>query len=204
MKRNIILIGGAPTTGKSYIGARVAKHLGLPYMSTDQIRGVMKLVARTEDYPELFAPGVGYDAEHLLTNFSAQEIVDMELAEGPTVWSAVIKSIDKAYNWPEGFVMEGVHILPELVARDCKDNQEVRTVFLIDEDEDRMRDVIFKRGLWGKADTYADDLKEKEVEWASLFSRHIQSEAKVHGFPCVEVEKQEADLGVVLQALKAS
>jgi len=35
--KKIILIGGAPTAGKSYVAEKIAKELGIPWISTDTI-----------------------------------------------------------------------------------------------------------------------------------------------------------------------
>lgn len=88
MKRKVILIGGAPTTGKSTMASLLAKHFNLPWISTDQIRDVMRLVASREKYPKLFNPE-GYNAEKFLTEFSAEEIARMEFEQGEAAWIGI-------------------------------------------------------------------------------------------------------------------
>lgn len=88
MEKQIILIGGAPTMGKSTIAVLLSKHLGLPWISTDQIREIMRTVASRKDFPKLFNPE-GYSAERFLTEFSAEQIVNMEMDEGEDVWLGV-------------------------------------------------------------------------------------------------------------------
>ncbi len=202
---NIILIGGAPTTGKSTMAGLLAGHLNIPWISTDQIREIMMAVADRNRYPKLFNQIFNYEsytAEKFLTEFSAEEIVKMEMEQSEAVWVGIKKFIEEDWIWKEGFIVEGVNILPHLVAKDFKDNKNIKPVFLVDEDKDRTRDVIFKRGLWDDANTYSDDVKEKEVEWASLFSRKIKIEAEKYGYPCVEVQKGKDDLSTVINALK--
>lgn len=199
--RKIILIGGAPTTGKSTAAALVAKHFNLPWISTDQIRETMRLVARREDYPKLFDPE-GYDAQKFLTEFSAAQIADMELEQGEAVWPGIKNFINDDYTWKEGFVMEGVNILPRLVAQDFFENKEIRAVFLVDEDTDRIKDVIYNRGLWDGAREYPDDLKPKEVEWVLDFSHKLKIQAEKYGYPTVEVRKQNDDLKSILAAIE--
>lgn len=198
--KNIILIGGAPTTGKSVIANLLSKRLGIPWISTDQIREVMRSVADKKQYPKLFNPE-GYTAERFLTEFSSEKIVEMEMEQGEAAWIGIKKFIEDDFNWKEGFIIEGVNILPHLVSRDFGDNKNIKPVFLVDEDADRMRDVVFKRGLWDYAHTYSDDVKEKEVEWATLFSHKLKAEVEKYGYPWVEVKKQKDDLEAVLKAL---
>lgn len=198
--RTIILMGGAPTTGKSTLAGLLAKHMGLPWISTDQIREIMRLYARREDHPKLFNPE-GYDAEKFLTEFSASQIADMEMEQGEAVWPGIKEFIEDDYTWKDGFVMEGVNILPHLIAKDFPNEKHIKPIFLVDEDADRIRSVVFTRGLWGDAHTYSDDLKEKEVEWALLFSHKLKREVEKYGYSCIEVKKQADDLRAVLDVL---
>lgn len=92
MKKPRILIGGAPTAGKSTIAQLLSKHLDLPWMSTDQIREIMRTVADRATQPMLFEPE-GYSAERFLTEFSAEEIATMEMLQGDAVWPGVRKII---------------------------------------------------------------------------------------------------------------
>jgi 2-phosphoglycerate kinase len=196
----IILIGGAPTVGKSTMAALVSRKLNIPWISTDQIREIMRVTARREDIPKLFTPE-GYTAEKFLTEFSAEQIVQMEIEQGEAVWAGIKKLIEDDYTWRDGFIIEGVGILPRLVKKDFGDSKNVRAVFLIDEDEDRTREVVFSRGLWDDARTYLDDVKEKEVEWSTLFSRKMKVEAERYSYPYVEVSKNNNDIDAVLKAI---
>ena len=199
--KNIYLIGGAPTVGKSTIAQALARHFDIPWISTDQIRDLLRTVAKRSDYPKLFN-GEGYDAEKYLTEFSAEQIVDKEMEQGDVVWIGIKGMIEQDYTWVDGFVVEGVNILPHLVDKDFASNKRVKAVFLVDEDADRTRDVVFNRGLWADAKTYSDDVKEKEVEWAQLFSHRLKQEAQKYGFPVIEVKKDKDDLQAVLEDLE--
>src|SRR3989344_1423868 len=199
-QKTIVLIGGAPTTGKSTIAQLLASHLGVPWISTDQIREIMRAVASRKEHPKLFTPE-DYSAERFLTEFSAEQIAAMEMEEAEEVWPGIRKFIKDDYVWKDGFVIEGVNILPHLVAKDFTNEPHIKPVFLVDEDADRMRQIVFTRGLWDDANTYSDDVKEKEVEWALLFSHKLKAEAEKYGYPLVEVKKGEDDLRAVLRVL---
>ena len=198
-KKQIILIGGAPTSGKSTIARRLSKHLDLPWISTDQIRDTMRLVADKEQYPDLFNGGL--DAETFLNSFSAAEIVNKEAAQSKAAWIGIKAFIEEDYTWPQGFIVEGVNILPDLYIADFKDRHNIKAVFLIDRDRDRMRKVVFERGLWGNAKDYPDYVKEKEIEWAALFGQQLEASARKHGLPVIEVHKNHEDINQVLKAL---
>ena len=195
------MIGGAPTTGKSTIAQSLAKQLELPWLSTDQIRNTMRVVANKDKYPNLFNGGL--DAETFHTSFTASEIVDKEVAQSEAAWLGIKAFINEDYTWPNGFIIEGVNILPHLVSRDFGDHSNVKAVFLIDRNTERMRKVIYERGLWADARDYPDYVKEKEMEWAALFGERLEEAAREHGFPLVEIHKNEDDVRRVLSVLKA-
>ena len=199
-KRKIILIGGAPTTGKSTIAQLASRHLNLPWISTDQIRKIIRVTADKKDYPALFCTEK-YTAERFLNEFSAEDTVELEMNQGREIWPTITRFIKEDSTWKDGFIIEGISIFPNLVAKDFNNNEDIKAVFLVDEDADRIRDVVFKRGLWSKANTYSDNVKEKEVEWALLFSSKIKKEAKKYNYPFVEVCKNKDDLDSVLRAI---
>lgn len=201
MKRKIILIGGAPTVGKSTMAGLLSKRLDLPWISTDQTREIMRVMANKRDYPKLYNVD-GHDAVSFLTTFSPQEIADMEFEQGIAAWPGNKKLIEDDYTWRQGFIVEGVNILPELIPT-LETSSDIRPVFLIDDSEERMREVVFGRGLWADAHTYPDDVKEKEVEWAVLFSQKLEQSAREHGYPVVKIEKDSTeDVEAVLKALR--
>jgi len=201
MAKRIILIGGAPTVGKSTIAAALGKHLDLPWISTDQVRSVMRAVVNRSTHPNLYGPE-GMSAEEFLTTHSAEQIVAMEFAQADAAWQANRAFIVKDFVWTNGFIMEGVNIVPHLVARDFGTDLRVQAVFLFDHDEARMRHVIYTRGLSRAARDYADSVKEKEVAWAMLFNQRLEAEAKKHGFPIVEVNKADNDIRAVVKAIE--
>lgn len=202
MSKRIILLGGAPTTGKSTIAKALAQHFNLPWISTDQIRNTMRVTASRESHPNLFNPE-GYNAERFLTEFSAEQIVAMELAQGEAAWAGIKAFIEEDYTWDDGFVIEGVNILPHLVAKDFSQDDDISAVFVVDHDIERMRKVIYERGLWDDADKYPDSLKEKEVEWVTLFNQRLEDEAKRHDYPLIEVHKNSDDVNRIISVLSA-
>jgi 2-phosphoglycerate kinase len=196
--RKVILIGGAPTTGKSTVASLLAKKLGLPWISYDQVREIMQITTNRKDYPKLFTPE-GYGAEKFLTEFSAEQIVQMEREQGEAVWPAIKKLVDDDYHWKDGVIIEGVGILPSLIFRDFGDDKNIKPIFLIDENPSKIREVVFTRGLWADAHTYSDDVKEKEVEWALLFSQKLKAEAEKYNFPVISVQRNDYDLEAILK-----
>lgn len=178
----VILLGGAPTNGKSYIARKLSEELKLPWISTDTIREAMREIVRKEDYPRLFKfAGETITAEHHLSTHTPQQIVESQNEESEVVWKGVKAFIETDYVW-KTFIVEGVAVLPHLVAKLDKSKVEILPVFLVDEDRERVKDVVYTRGLWDDADKYSDDVKPVEVEWAMLFSEHLKNECNKHGY----------------------
>jgi 2-phosphoglycerate kinase len=195
------LIGGAPTVGKSTIAQALAAHLGLPWISTDQIRDIMRTVADRRTHPKLFNPE-GYDAESLFNAFSAEQLVEIEVGQGEAAWTGIRTLIEHDYTWPQGFVVEGVNLLPHLIRRDFGDSADIRAVFVTEAEPKRMREVIFTRGIWDDAGRYPDSVKEKELAWVIQYDAWLRDQARAHGFSAVALRKDARDLGRILEALK--
>ncbi len=184
----IILIGGSPTAGKSFTARKIAESLKFPWISTDTIRGQMRKIVSKKDFPNLFAhseatPNMAVD---FLSNKSAKEIVEHQNDESFDVWKGVSALIETDYVWGD-FIIEGVAILPNLIKKLSVKNKDIKVVFLVDDNVERIRKTIFTRGLWDDADKYPDDVKEKEVEWVIEFNNYIIRESKKFGFPVVKI-----------------
>ncbi len=161
---------------------------------------MMRVTARREDHPTLFRPE-GYDARSFFAKFPPKKIADMEYGQGEAVWPGIKKFIRDDYTWKQGFVIEGLNVLPHLIHRDFRDDNEVRPVFLVDGDRDRTHHVIQTRGLWAR-EKYPDDLKLIEVKYVLDLSKRFQREAEKYGYPCLRVSKDDDDVYNVIKALK--
>jgi len=202
MTKQIILIGGMPTAGKSTLAENLSEDLNLPWISTDQIGIIMRAVATREKYPMLFT-WEDYDGMNYLNELTADEIADNEFAKGEAVWPGVRKLVKEDYTWNDGFIIEGDDILPHLVAQDFSNSSTVKAVFIGDLDIDRVRNVVFTRNFAGDdTSTYPNDVKEKEVEWILNYSEKLKSQVLTYKMPWIEVEKNEHDLAKVITALR--
>ena len=189
----VILIGGSPTAGKSYTARKPAEDLKLPWISTDTIREQMREIVRKEDYPNLFQHGNESSdrAVEFLTHNTAEQIVEHQNKESEDVWKGVFGIIEGDYVWA-AFIIEGVAVLPKLIANQkWSDKKDIKAIFLIDEDKERVRNTIFTRGLWNKAENYPNSVKEKEVEWVFAFSEYIKKDAKKYNLPVVSIGNRD-------------
>lgn len=199
----IILIGGSPTTGKSYTARIIAEALKIPWISTDTIREQMREIVRKEDFPNLFhhSKATPEMAVNFLSNKSAPEIVKHQNNESIDVWKGVKALIETDYVWGD-FIIEGVAILPKLVKKMSVKSKEIKVVFLVDDDAERVRKTIFTRGLWDDANKYPDNVKEKEVEWVFEFNNYIVRESEKYGFPFVKIGNRRDYINQIKKLIK--
>lgn len=186
-----------PTAGKSTLAENLANHLDWPWISTDQIGIIMREFTSRETHPELFRWD-DYGADPAVGGMTADAIADNEFAKAGAVWPGVRRLIREDYTWNDGAVIEGVDILPHLIAQDFPDSGRVSPVFVGDHDLGRVRATVLERDaytLWDPA---------KEVEWVLKFSAKLRSEVERYGFPWVDLEKDDRDLARVLGALGLS
>ena len=190
----IILIGGAPTVGKSFTARHLAKELKLPWISTDTIREWMRAVIKNkENYPYLFEHAFENhpDPTTFLGVKTVEEIIEHQNNESVEVWKGVKSLIATDYVW-QSFIIEGIAVIPQLASELMKENKKVKTVFLVDNDEARIRKIIYTRGLWDDARKYTDDVKEKEVAWVLAYNQWLKEETKKFNLPVVEVGSRDS------------
>lgn len=194
----IILIGGAPTSGKTYTAKKLAEKFKLPWISTDTIRDQMQQIVRKEDYPMLFEhfDADGRMAEEYLNNNTAKQIVAHQNQESQDVWKGVKALITEDYTWGS-FIVEGVAILPKLVKNLKVKDKKIIPIFLIDDNKARIRHTVYTRGLWDYADKYPDSVKDKEVEWVLEFNKYLLQEAKKYRCKVINVTDRRKVLGEV-------
>jgi len=190
MKNKIILIGGAPVAGKTFLAEKLSRELKIPWISTDSIRTIIKKFADKNKYPALFC-STGITAEEYLSKYTPKQIVFNENKESAIVWKAARAFIDSRLNEECSYIIEGIAVLPSLVYKNYKNNKLVKPIFLIDKNEDRIRKIIYTRGLWDDADKYSDDVKGVEVEWAIEFNKWLEKEVEKYKLPFVEIKKRK-------------
>jgi len=174
--KKIILIGGAPATGKSTLARELSNKLNCPWISTDFIRSWMKTIVSKKDYPNLFK-FTNITAEEHYKKYSVQATLDFEDHRDREVFDGVKKFILKNNEW-ELFIIEGISIHPEFIPELKSNEFDIRPIFLIDNNKNRIREILFTRGLWGPANTYEDWVKEIEQEYLIKINSIIQNKCK--------------------------
>ncbi len=188
----IILIGGAPAIGKTTLAAKLSKELGMPWISTDSIREVMRTGASKKENPDLFY-FTDKKAEVYLKSHSPKEVVVDQNKESVDVWKGIKGFIESIFDYDSkiksSYIIEGVAILPSLIYKDFPDSCFIKSIFLLDDNKDRIKKVIYDRGLWTSAKKYMDNVKDLEVEWVLAFNEWLKNDLKNFNYPVVETGK---------------
>lgn len=192
MHKNIILIGGAPTSGKSFIARKLSEELKIPLISTDNIRSFMKEIVNEADCPDLFY-FTKQKPDEYLSNTEAQQIVKDQNKESYDVWRGVESFIKTNSNW-DSFIIEGVAILPGFIVKKDFLGKQLKPFFILDDNKERIREVIYGRGLWASAKKYSDDLKPKEIEWVIAFNSWLENELKKYDYPIIKYKDKELNV----------
>jgi len=190
----IYLIGGAPATGKSTLSQDLAKKQNIPFISSDLIRGWMKGLVSKKNFPELFNFSK-LSAEKYWRTRSSIETIRHEQARDKCVFKGIKKFIkENGRDWKEegeywkSFIIEGISLHPKFI-KNIKTKYKIKPVFLIDLDKERIREIVYTRGLWGNAKTYANWVKEKEIDYLIKTNEYYLKEAKKYGFKYFIIKK---------------
>ena len=134
----VLLVGGATGTGKSTLATEVAHRLGITRVtSTDFIRQTMRAFFSREFMPSVhyssFEAGLG------LTKAEEEESGDAALLgfldQTRNVLVGVEAAIDRSLTEGWSMVLEGVHLVPGMIAIDRKDALVVQCVISISDEQ---------------------------------------------------------------------
>ena len=188
--------------GKSELAKKLAIKLNCPYISTDFIRMLIRGLVKKQNYPALFY-FKNQNPEIYLKNTSPKKIVQDQNKESVEIWKWIKSLIKKEIFWEsESIIIEGVAILPHLIHKDFSKNKNIRSIFILNNDEKIIRKIIFKRGLWDDAEKYSDKLKEKEIKWVICFNSWLEKQAKKYGYLTIKNNKNKDSLLKIIKFCK--
>jgi 2-phosphoglycerate kinase len=112
----VILIGGAPMSGKTTVASRLAATLGYGCLSTDDLGEAIRAVTTKDAHPHLH-PMEGYDYREYFVTHSPDALIADLRREHHALWPAVESVIRKHATWGAPIVMEGWSLWPEWVTQ---------------------------------------------------------------------------------------
>lgn len=189
----IYLLGGPPRVGKSRISKRITAKHGISSVSTDSLGAVLENVLDPKTAPGLFAVSrlnemPLADRIDLMVEETGRRI-DLQIEECRATWRAVAPFIRREAEEGRDVLIEGVAVLPGLVARlgdtDC------RAVFVGHRGEGHAENI--RRSA---AEDEADWMRDAGADYIDAFavfvkqmSHFVASAAHEHGLAYIELSE---------------
>lgn len=201
----VLLVGGGTGTGKSTIATEVAHRLGITRVtSTDFIRQTMRALFSRELMPSVHYSS--FEAQLALTKAEEDEAGDPMLLgfldQTRNVLVGVEASIERALAEGWSMVLEGVHLVPGMLAAASADALIVHVVLAVSDEE------LHRAHFWVR-DTSTDGLRplDKYLEgWPEIrvIQESILERARRCDVPVVENASLDDAIGDVLDVVLMS
>lgn len=195
----VLLIGGNSGAGKSTIARQIGLRFGIPWLEVDDFRLAMQRVTMPEQIPELHT-----FLERDVWGMSPKDMCDGLIAVGTAVSRALEVVVAHHINTRRPVVLEGDGIVPSMASQrtfaSMERGDDVRTVFLIESDEEVLVRNSLETAASRKADPPPVDEMRKHLAMSHLYGRWLQEEAIRLGLPVVDSQPRETVVERVLQA----
>jgi 2-phosphoglycerate kinase len=197
-KRKVYFISGAPTTGKTTLAKELSKKFAIPWISTDTIKKWMIQICNKENYPNLFLE-TEHTAETFWKTYSIKEAVEEEKAGDKEVFKGIKAFLQENTHW-DSFILEGISLHPHMIEELSRIKDiEFKIIFLVETDKKRIKETIYTRGLWGKAETYENWVKELEIDYVIAFNKYYEKEALKYKQKIIKIKEREKVLEEALE-----
>lgn len=186
-------IGGPPRVGKSILAYSLAQKINGHVVSTDSIRSAAKracpdkesdlfILNRTENVPEK-----QWLKDHLET---PRVVVDYQNRESSAVWPSVVSFCKTFCDDSAKHIVEGVALLPSLVAE--MRHQPKHVIYVGNTSEDHVEAMLeYARKNpeqdWMAAMNYSDERIKGIATFVKTMSIYFKREAENYGFPYYEI-----------------
>ena len=195
----ILLVGGGTGTGKSTVATEVAYRLGITRVtSTDFVRQTMRAFFSKEFMPSIhyssFEAGLG------LSKAEEEESGDAALLgfldQTRNVLTGVEAAIQRALDEGWSMVLEGVHLVPGMIATELKGALVVQCVLAIEDEE------IHRTHFWIR-DEASEGIRPSDRYLAGLpeirmIQEYVLDRAARFDVPVIQNESQAEAIGDVM------
>lgn len=190
-------IGGPPRVGKSILAYALARKLGGHVVSTDAIRMAAKkacmdhesdlfIINRTEN---------ASDEEWLDLRLNRpHEVVENQNRESRAAWRSIVSFCNTFVEDSEIHIVEGVALLPELVAR--LEHKPKHITYIGNTNEDHLAGIKhyaeqYPHQDWMAAMNYGEKKMEGMARFIKTMSHYFKDEAQKYGFPYYEMDDND-------------
>jgi 2-phosphoglycerate kinase len=183
----VILVGGAPLSGKTCLAQALASRLEISHVSTDDLSTAIRAVTNAETHPALHHLDVDGQYRDYYPAHTPERLLEDAVAFHRAAWPAIEAVAIAHATWDRPALIEGWGILPEFVVG--LGQEKMGAVFLVP-DED-----VFEHRCRGNPDFYEGASDEEGLiqsfsRRSALFSRMLETTAKEHGLPILRTTQQ--------------
>lgn len=143
MKTKVILIGGAPCTGKTTLGRLLAGKLGWTSLSADDLCVAVKEVTTPESHPGLHLMEKGKHIEYFSDN-TPEKLIQDAIDQQNAIWPSLKRVIENHATFGSPVVIDGCMLNPEKVVSLNRDTIKAFWMYVSEE-------VLLKRESKNKA-----------------------------------------------------
>lgn len=187
-------IAGPPRVGKSLLAYRVAKRISGHVVSTDAIRSAAKkaCATRSGDLFKINSYNQLTDTDWLqLHEQSPEQVVQDQNAESRAFWKSIVSFCNTFAEDNVNHIVEGVALLPELVA--SMEHRPQHIVYVGNTSDDH-RVAMWEYSLahpeqdWMAAMGYGEARVRALAVFVQQMSHYFKREAEKYGLPYIEME----------------
>ena len=198
----LYFLGGPPRVGKSIMARAITSQHGISAVSTDSLGVVLETVLDPEAEPGLFALSrfnelAEADRVQLMVENPTRRI-DYQRQESTAVWRAVAPFVLREQDEGRDLVVEGVAVLPELVAQ--LEGVDYRVVFVGNQGHKQKENI--KRSAKENEHDWMRHASDAYVAAFATFvaemSRYIEKEARKYYFEYIEMDTRPFNDAVVM------
>jgi 2-phosphoglycerate kinase len=183
----IYLIGGPVKCGKTTLAKRLSKAIGVPWMSTDSLQGVVKPYLNESELVAQFPASQqrSKSNDEKYSKYSLAEILQAYQTQAQTLYPAVKGLIECELADGHDLILEGYHLEPRFCHElGQKYPGQIRSIFLVKTDVQKLTRDLKKSTTpndWVLSRTAEEATFGKIAEMICEYSRYFIEQAQDYG-----------------------
>lgn len=195
-------IAGPPRVGKTLLAYTLAKNINGHVVSTDAIRSAAKKACLDKSGQLFKINSYNKMSEDEWLNLhlnKPEQVVDDQNKESHAFWRSVVSFCNTFTEDSENHIVEGVALLPELVA--SMDNKPKHIVYIGNTSDEHVQSMLkYSQDNavqdWMSAMGYGEDRIRAMATFVQEMSVYFKQEAQKYGFEYIEMSDDDFDINL--------